>query len=261
MRSNEKKLKLEVLTDENYSKWSFQMEMELRAKGLWKYVENPIKTEGKGKEKDKERDVPEGDSMAQGRIALNVDPKFYELIRSEETAHEAWNALKGYFLDLVLSTKIQLKARFYTALMYEDETLVQYVDRVQAIWEDLKRIGDKTPESEVVYKVIVTVTSKYNFIAMAAAQVPEDKLTIGFVRSQFRIEDTRCIVQNGGKDISNGKRDPGSAEALNTERRVLTCFRCGKEGHFARDCDEILDRQKKKEKEISNKKKKKDHAL
>lgn len=207
------------------------MEMLLRIKGLWKYCEpkEESRTESiSGKDKDLD-----GDSRTRARIALNVDPKFYELIREKTTAREVWRTLKEYFVESILATKIQLKSRFYTMVMSESESLSEYIDRVKEVWEKLKNLGDLMPEIEVVFKILCTVTKKYEFIMMAAAQLPEEKLTIGFLKGQFRMDDTRKIVRSATK-----LEEKRGEEALFVKRESAKCFKCGKKGHFARECEE-----------------------
>jgi len=206
--------------------------------------------EGKGKEALEEE---EGDSMARARIAMNVDPKFYNLIKEKRSARSVWVALMNYFTETKMSTKIQLKAKFYTMVMSDKETLVDYVDRVKEVWEKMLALGDEIKEVEVVYKVICTVTKRYDGVMMAAMQMEEGKLTLNFVKGQFRLEDTRVMVRHTITERSSGD---GSTSLMSTTRSVI-CFRCGKPGHIARNCDE---REKRESDDEEKKKKKKGSA-
>jgi len=238
--------KIAKLSDENYNRWSYEMEMVLRSKGLWKYC---VVKDEEEKGQEREVDYEEGDSKARGTIALCVEQKFYDVIRKKESAREVWMALKDYFVETKTATKIQLKAKFYTMIMGDKENLVQYVDRVKEVWEKLKALGDPTLEVEVVYKVICTTTKRYEGVMMAALQLPEEKLTINFVKSQFRLEDTRVLVRSTMGDSSDSRDYRDEAQSLLA--RPVICFRCGKIGHIARNCEATV----KKESDDEEKKK------
>jgi len=154
----------------------------LKSKGLWRYVERPIRdvdatsttstsatdtpvksvrkgsSQRGGEVSSSELQWIELDQKAFALIGLHVDAKYYELIRGEKFAFGAWEKLRKHFGETAFTSKLQLKAQFYTMVMNESESLNFYVNLVQAVWEKLRRLRDSTPEIEVVYKVMCIVT-------------------------------------------------------------------------------------------------------
>ena len=80
---------------------------------------------------------------------------------------------------------------------------------------------------------------------LAASQLPEKKLTLNFVKSQHRLEETRDKVR-GTTGIKSAK-DEG---LLTAKVKSTVCFRCGKDGHFAVDCKASTDDVKRYKKKM-----------
>src|SRR5689334_4620727 len=111
------KTKISKLTDTNFSTWSYEMEMLLKAKGLWLHTQIPprgLKEEegtapGKEKEGTSSTTLLEGygdakwqenDDRATALIGLNLTPKFYPLMKGKKTCYHVWTAIRAEFMEI-----------------------------------------------------------------------------------------------------------------------------------------------------------------
>jgi len=241
---NEKKRRneIDVLTDENYEIWRFEMEMLLKTKKLWRHCgakrepgyrdeedEPEVKKLLKIKQDDERGDEEEDDQKARALIALHVDRKFYSLIKDDSTARETWRSIEKYFNKTKNVTRLKLNVEFYSVKMRERENLNDYVDKVQVLWERLKGVGDTLSEIQVVFKIVSTLNHEYAYVLLNCMSVEEDRLSLSFIKSQSRIQDN----MKREKD-----RDHGEA--------LLTCYNCRGDGHIAKFCpNELREKQKK----------------
>src|SRR6185503_14729726 len=109
----------------------------------------------------------ENDQKAHALIGLNIEQKFYHVVKYTTYSHEAWRALKKEFTTAVNGLKLMLKCQFYDARMTDKETLLKYLDHVVGITEKLYDLGTKTKETETCYKVLSSIPDTYKPITMA----------------------------------------------------------------------------------------------
>src|SRR5262249_5972501 len=133
----------------------------------------------------------EEDYKASAFIGLNVLSKYYTLIRGARSCREAWNNLRTEFVSVSNGAKLVLKCQFYEARMEEKDTLLSYLDRLVNISDRLEGHGCSTSETEICYKALSSIPEIYRPITMACMLVPEQKLTVSYLRQQFSLEITR----------------------------------------------------------------------
>jgi hypothetical protein len=94
---------IDKLTSKNFSVWKFRIQMVLKARKLWKYVETPnLSLDAKQQEQEQE---------AFSQIALTVSDGVIGHIRNCKTAHEAWVKICSVFEQKGLASQIFLRRK------------------------------------------------------------------------------------------------------------------------------------------------------
>ena len=190
------RIKLTKLSDDNYSTWSYEMELLLKSKGLWKHTQTEwVKgekdtLEGKAKQPDSLDQWEENDDRASALIGLNVSQKFYPVLKGKKSCFQIWNALLAEFTEILNGVKLMLKCQFYKARMQDGETLLKYLDCVLLIVDRLADLGCPTSNSETCYKILSSIPEVYKPITMSCMQMEEKDLTPSYLCNQFMLETT-----------------------------------------------------------------------
>jgi len=131
--------------------------------------------------------------------------------------------IKKEFVGLNNSMKLSLKCQFYEAKMNEKGQLLKYVDRITNITDRLDDIGCYTEEKEICFKILSSIPENYRPITLSCLMIPEDKLSVRFIKQQFALERT-------GK--TNKKEKEITALSVTTK----SCYKCGIKDHIAKEC-------------------------
>ena len=99
-----------------------------------------------------------------------------------ETAREAWNALKEMKIreDRVTKARAQvLKRQFHKLQMEKTESVNDYAMRLTTLVGEIRALGAKLEETEIVEKFFSSVTDKFTYIIGTLEQLYEiDNMTI-----------------------------------------------------------------------------------
>jgi transposase InsO family protein len=264
MESSKGNQNIDKLSDDNWQDWQFNITMLLKSKGLWKHtqVDLPfeqallLKKEEATKRSDmsttttphrkrekseninsqliekaiKDGNWEEDDEKALALIGLSISSKFYSKIGEATTCFQAWHKLKKYFTQVSTGNIMLLKCQFYEARMAPNDSLLGYLDQVVRISERLKGLGSITDEKEICYKVLGSIPKEYNPITMACMLLPQEQLTLSFLRHQFSLEQSRASMSQEKEGAT--MQNPIS---LNTDSSVK-CTKCGYKNHTATEC-------------------------
>ena len=145
------------LNGTNYQSWKFNVRCLLMAKGLWGYVRsnNPLvkpelKELGEGVTA---ADVANSKALlneylleadkAYSIIALSVEPSLQVHVSSQNTARDAWDALKTQFEFVSVTQCVRLMRRFYAAKMEENGDLMKHITEMVSLAEQLKDMHEE----------------------------------------------------------------------------------------------------------------------
>lgn len=109
-------------------------------------------------------------------IQQAVDGPFLDRISEAKTAHEAWETLRKQCQGTtkVRAVRIQaLRQDFETLQMEDAEGIQDYLTRVAVAANQVRALGHKLAESEVVSKVLRSLAPKFDFVAVAIEESKE----------------------------------------------------------------------------------------
>ena len=115
-------------------------------------------------------------------IAQSVPDSVLMTLAEFETAREAWNALKEMRIgeDRVTKARAQvLKRQFHKLQMEETESVNDYAMRLTTLVGEIRALGAKLDETEIVEKFFSSVTDKFTYIIGTLEQLYDiDDMTI-----------------------------------------------------------------------------------
>src|ERR1041385_1846755 len=209
-----------MLTDTNYGVWAVKMKIILRTLRVWQAVTDD----------DVDDECDEG---AMAAIAQSVPDSVLMTLAEYETTREAWNALKEMRIgeDRVTKARAQvLKRQLHKLQMEETESVNDYAMRLTTLVGEIRVLGAKLDEVEIVEKFFGSVTDKFTYIIGTLEQITDiESMTITEAIGRLRTweENARgCRKGNGrGGDqllysrrewetpSSNGRRNDGKGSS------------------------------------------------
>lgn len=270
-----------VFDGQNYEFWSAIMKTTLMNKDLWDVVKNGIleaeaepATPGAEKEKDttKWKALKIKDTAALQLIQHAVADIVFDKILSATSAHEACKLLEHSYQgnEKVKTVKLQsLRREFENLKMKEGEKVKAYSDRIQAIANQMRALGEGKSNFDLVVKMLASMPKSYASMSSLMEETKDLKAVtyaelIGSLEAHEKKffpeeeEDSEGAFHARFKNLSTGnngnsvqgqssyrkrwwcdycKRDNHSEErCFEKHSHLRICRACGNSGHFARDC-------------------------
>lgn len=235
------------LTDGNYAEWEIRMEADLIERNLWDYVFTEVAK-------------PEGDNAAAKKAIAEYETKLRQararMIRKvtagqlphmkDPNPKKVWEELRRVHRGAGFAAKMALRRRFINARMKLDdsqevvETMASWVGRVKGMRFELEAIGVEISDEDVILVLTNGLPGDYGqFIIALDATRPED-ITLANVIARLANEEGRRemdVVKKEEEKVRLGE-SALAAKKQRRDRSEITCFGCGKKGHFRSECPE-----------------------
>ncbi|KAL4323791.1 hypothetical protein GQ457_11G010010 [Hibiscus cannabinus] len=158
-----------IFVGENYHIWVVKMKTYLQAYDLWEVVEMdrdppPLRANPTLAQMRQHSEECAKKHKAMSCIQNGVSDVIFTRIMACETPKQAWDKLKEEFMGTEKTRQQQLlnlRRDFENLKMKESETVKQYSNRIMAIVNNIRLLGDEFNEKRIVEKVITTLPEKY----------------------------------------------------------------------------------------------------
>jgi len=188
MNSEMSSFKIEKLNDNNYHSWKQKIFHLLVLKDLDGHIE--------GNRPVREADQPSwdaSDAKAQAFIALTLSDQLLENVRDVKSCKEMWESIRDVFERHTLLNKLSARRKFYTACKSEDETILQFANRIRHLGSTLKSMNVIINENEMAMAFLNGLPDPYDSLisALDAVGNEESKLEFDHVKSRVMQEEQR----------------------------------------------------------------------
>ena len=117
---------------------------------------------------------------------------------------------------------------------------MSWVGDVKAQAHLMKDIGIKLPDLLTIVVLTSSLPHKYNSVIVALNAVKPNELTLELAFSQL-LNEEECHLSHKQLDdykvsLIKGKSDSSNTAFAVHSRANIICFKCGKKGHYAKDC-------------------------
>ncbi|XP_039140537.1 uncharacterized protein LOC120277761 [Dioscorea cayenensis subsp. rotundata] len=190
-----------VFKGHEYGRWSLRMKMVFWSQELWDLVEKGIY---ESKDEAVDRENKKKDAMALSIIQQAIDDPILDRIVEAETAHAAWVMIQKQYngtTKIALVRKQSLRQNFEVLQMEENESIQDYCSRVVFIVNQIRGLGYKLSEEEVVAKVLRSLHPKFDFVVVAIKESKDitklslDELSRSLQAHEIRVNKGLAQVQ------------------------------------------------------------------
>ena len=188
-------------------------------------------------------------------ISTNVEREIYATISMCTTAKEMWDRLSLLHEQRSATTTSLLLQRFHEYVMDTSNNVGQHFAKVRNMARTLNDLGQGISETVIMSKILSSLPSKFLTFRSAWNSVAPERQTIAYLEARLIEEEAILIKADEGanalaatlhqnKPKKGGKNSSGKTQGKPNNRKPrrdvaeVTCFVCGKKGHYARTCRE-----------------------
>ena len=261
------KVGIEKLSDTNYATWSIQVKAVLVGKKLWPAIRDPppavpaAELEAALADENFVYPVHPDSEAAQAVLCLCVGKQYLRWVSECGSARGAWQELRDHHTSKSISRQIALRNELRQASKAAGETTGQYVARVLEMRGALADAGDPVTDQDLVsammeglpseyFQLITTLKYRGTALTMrdlisALQQFEQDLRRSEVGKAEPNRQAARAFAANGS---GGGNRPPYHGQQQgggNRHKAGLRCHFCGKLGHFAAECHQRQEDERK----------------
>ena len=230
------------------------MEAQLVRKDLWEWVsgeqtmpdeieertEDPKITKTQVNANVKDRALAKKKwAEARAEIILHVEDSQLPHIRSPNP-YEVWSQLRLVHRARGFATRISIKRKFFTAQKEPNELMSTWISRIRGIANHLNEIGAKVGDEEIILALTMGLPPEYNTLIISldsATQLELDNVITRLLNEEIRQEP----IPGSGSQGSQPREIALAATRDRSSKSHITCFRCGRKGHYRSECQRAID--------------------
>lgn len=177
----------------NFTAWKFRMRIlleehdllqciETEAAAIDELKEEPTDNEAVKKVKTEKREKRlKQDRRCKSLLVSRIHDSQLEYVQEKGTPKQIWDALVRVFERKSIASRMHLK-RQLLSLRYESGSLQEHFLRFDRLTREYRNTGAVMEELDVICHLLVTLGPKFATVVTAIETMPEDKLSLEFVR-------------------------------------------------------------------------------
>ncbi len=240
MESDLSTTKIDKLNESNYFAWKQKIVLLLALKDLDDHLDGqkPVDAVQQAAWVKKDR-------KAQAVIGLTLSDAMLEHVRDVDSAAEMWFTIKNVFERHTLLNKLTARRKFYSALKKEDETVLQFSNRIVQYVSTLRSMSVEIEDSDQAMVLLSGLPEQYDPLISALDAIGTDDTLLRFdhVKSRVLQEETRISLRisettSTSESASLLSKNPcTSCPKCNLSRgNRPRCTHCGRIGHNEDRC-------------------------
>lgn len=241
---------LALFDGSNYSAWKFRVTVLLEEYDLLNCVEREladiaeIKEEaGDNAEVKKQKAAAREKRAKQEKkckslLISRIHDSQLEYVQDKRTPKEVWDALKRVFERKSIASRMHIKRKIL-GMRFEGGQLQEHFLRFDRLVREYRGTGAVMDDLDVVCHLLLTLGPNFATVVTALETMPEDNLTMEFVKCRLLDEETK--QKGADMELFTAKSDTAAFSGTKSgvkQPKKLKCFYCKKEGHKMAECPE-----------------------
>lgn len=213
----------------NYSTWKYRINSILDDRDLLQYVEDDFEIITLHSTDKEYRKHAKEERKCKSLLIKHVGDDQLEHIKEKQSAKEIYDTLQGIYERKSISGQILLRRKLINMKYTENENINHYLLEFEKVVSELKAIGAKPEEMDLICQLLVTLPSSFDPLVTALETLNPELLRMDFVKS-------RLIDEYNKRQCRNMKSHGNSHDQVAMSAIQLTCYNCGKDGHKRYSC-------------------------
>ena len=213
----------QLRTEKDWPVWKFQVTHALKASEQWEFATGAADAGADGYAAKQEK--------AFYSILQCIGQRNVPAVMNCKTPKELWDVLGELFERKTVSNKVYSLMQLYGLRMKRGSKLQDHLQQLDELSDQLAAIGEEVTELHKVAVLLRSVQESYPTLVTALLTKGADELTLMMVKQALLDEE-----QRRSKSSDTQKGADSALKARTKTRKPGVCYRCGKAGHFQRDC-------------------------
>ena len=178
----------------------------------------------------------------QAKILLksSLDDAHLSEVRNLASAYEIWNYLSRMCLGTNSSDVATLVNKFYGYKYQPGDSIETHLEKLTTMREQLNSVGQMPTDEVFIDRIMQTLPSDYDSIKTGWLFMHKDQKTVLGLKvlltnMQEKIKASQQELSNQAFMVNRGPRR-GTPEHIGEQKRRTTCGKCGRKGHWAKEC-------------------------
>ena len=232
-------MKIEKLSESNFYSWRQKIQHILALKDLDDLIDDDPSARPSVETSSIENinAWTRRDKKAKAIIGLSLSDDLLNHVREVKTAKDMWEVIQNVFERHTLLNKLSARRRFYTAVMEEEESVLQFSNRITQLASILCGMGVEIDDSEKAMALLNGLPEQFDTLISALDAIQtEDFFSFTFVKSKALQEEDRLGIRMSSSAAKNQTAALFSSSTSRGGPGRPKCTHCHRLGHLERTC-------------------------
>lgn len=220
----------------NFSNWKYRVRAILDEKDILDYIERTLETITAAVPALNAEEVlahTKNEKKCKSILIKHIGDNYLEYVKDKETAKGIYDTLGEVFERKTISGQLYLRKKLLTLKYNDNENMNDHILEFDKTVRELKSIGAKMEDLDIVCNLLLTLPRSYDTIVTALETMKPEALTLEFVKSRLLDEYTK---RNSGNETHSQRSYGSESVAMTVKKFKPKCFNCGKIGHKSSEC-------------------------
>lgn len=167
---------IEQFDGRKYDHWKFRMEIILDQNDVKEYIEQRQNLENV--------EAAKKDKKCKSILIQCISNSQLEYVKDKNTAFDMWEGLKHVFQRKGIASQLYLRKKLLAMRYVENEPLKNHFIKFEETVRELKSVGAKVEELDIISHLLLTLPKSYDSIVTALETLEMDKLSLEFVKTK-----------------------------------------------------------------------------
>lgn len=195
------------------------------------------------------------DERARPHIVLNLGEEpatlVTSLVISGGTSRQVWQKLNDVYEKENIQTKLNLRSKLHNLAFKEGDNMEKHLTELEDVFLNLARLNDAVVDKDKCAVLLRSLPSSFSVIALMADANNMDYDSIcSVMKSEIERRKGQATEMQRPEHIQAAARKADAPSDRRkdhrVEKRVPTCWHCGKKGHTRAECRKRLREEKSK---------------
>jgi hypothetical protein len=227
-----------LLNANNFTTWKYRMELILKSRRMWKYVDGSAVAPNTRDTADVKREYEENDQLAHSQIVLTVSDSVISHLRTTTTAKDAWVKICSVFEQKGLAAKVFLRRKLLNLKKEASTPMQEHINTVRDLAEQLSAIGSPISDGDLAITLLCSLSDAYDPIIISLESRDPKDITFDLIAARLLAEELRQKESVGHEMTSTEKAESAllAKRSSNGFRSSKVCTHCKRPGHSEMNC-------------------------